>query len=68
MPLVIVKLIEGRTAAQKRAAAAAITDAVADHCAVDKAHISVVFEDVSDTDWLVAGETVAERRRRRGEA
>jgi 4-oxalocrotonate tautomerase len=68
MPLVRVSMIEGRTAAQKKAAAEAITRALVEHCAADPAHVYVIFDDVPATDWTVGGETVAERRRARGES
>lgn len=67
MPIVTVKLIEGRTAEQKRQAALAITDALIETCGAHRDHIYVVFEDVAGTDWVVAGETVTERMRKRGE-
>lgn len=66
MPIVTVQLIEGRTPEQKLATAEAITDAVEKHCVIAREHIYVVFEDVAATDWMVAGETVAERKRKRG--
>ncbi len=67
MPMVTVKMIEGRTPEEKRQAALAITDALIETCGAHRDHIYVVFEDVADTDWVVAGETVAERKRKRGE-
>lgn len=67
MPFVRVTIVEGRSAAQKQAAATAITEAVATHCGGDPSHVYVVFDEVSATDWTVGGVTVAERRRRRGE-
>jgi len=67
MPLVRVSMVVGRTAAQKKAAAEAITRTMVEHCGCDPAHVYVIFDDVPATDWMVAGETVAERRRARGE-
>lgn len=68
MPMVTVQMIEGRDPAQKEAAAKAITRALVDHCGAHAEHVYVVFQDVAPTDWVVAGETVAERKRKRGEA
>lgn len=68
MPLVRVSMVEGRTAAQKKATALAITRALEEHCGSDPEHVYVVFEDVAATDWTVGGKTVAERRRARGES
>ena len=67
MPIVTVQMVEGRDADQKRAAATAITHALVEHCGAHLDHVYVVFEDVAATDWMVAGETVAERKRKRGE-
>lgn len=67
MPLVRVTMVVGRTAAQKKAAAEAITRTMVEHCGCDPAHVYVIFDDVPATDWTVGGETVAERRRARGE-
>jgi 4-oxalocrotonate tautomerase len=46
MPLVRVSMVEGRTAAQKKAAAEAITRTMVEHCACDPAHVYVIFDDV----------------------
>ena len=67
MPIVRVTLIENRTAQQKQAAAKDITEALVKHCGAHADHIYVVFEDVNPDDWVIAGETITERRRQRGE-
>jgi 4-oxalocrotonate tautomerase len=67
MPYVAVEIIEGRTEEQKKKVAKAITDALVEHMDTSAEHVYVVFRDVAATDWLIAGETVAERRRKRGE-
>jgi 4-oxalocrotonate tautomerase len=67
MPVVTVRIVEGRTPEQKQAAAIAITDILVETCGAHREHVYVVFEDVADTDWMVAGVTVAERKRLRGE-
>jgi 4-oxalocrotonate tautomerase len=45
MPHVIVQLLEGRTTEQKRAAAKAITDAVAETLNATREGVTVVFQD-----------------------
>lgn len=56
MPVVIVKLYEGRTAEQKRAAAKAITDAIVEHLKTTPEATHVIFEDVKRSDWAIAGQ------------
>ena len=68
MPYVKVQTTKGRTDAQKEKAGQAITDASVEHMGTHLDHVYVVFEDVEGTDWLVGGETVAERKRKRGES
>jgi 4-oxalocrotonate tautomerase len=67
MPYIAVEIIEGRTEEQKQRVARAITDALVDHMDASAEHVYVVFKDIAATDWLIAGETVAERRRKRGD-
>jgi len=66
MPYVLVQSIEGRTPEQKLKVAEDITASIAGNfgCAPDDVYL--VFEDVAATDWMVGGETIAERRRKRG--
>lgn len=67
MPIVRVTLAAGRTAAQKQALAREITDSLVRHCGGHAEHVYVLFEDVDPDAWLVGGETITERRRKRGE-
>lgn len=67
MPYVNVKLVEGRSAEAKKALAADITDAIVRHCGGAPDHVYVVFEDIPATDFIVGGQTVADRRKARGE-
>lgn len=55
MPVVIVKLYEGRTKEQKQAAAKAITDVVVETLKTTAEHTQVIFEDVNRNDWAIAG-------------
>jgi 4-oxalocrotonate tautomerase family enzyme len=63
-----VTLAEGRTAAQKKAAAIEITDTLVRVCNAHSEHVYVVFEDVPPDDWTVGGETITERKAQRGES
>lgn len=59
MPLVTVTWLAGRTAEQKRAVAAGITDALAG-TGVHPSDVWVVFTDVGSGDWAVAGRLVGD--------
>ncbi len=67
MPIVRVSMVAGRTRAQKKAAAVEITATIARHCNAHAAHVYVVFDDIAPYDWTVGGETVTERKAKRGE-
>lgn len=67
MPYVNIKLVEGRSAEAKKALATDITDAIVRHCGGAPDHVYVVFEDIPATDFIVGGQTVADRRKARGE-
>ncbi|MBL6958827.1 MAG: 4-oxalocrotonate tautomerase family protein [Rhodospirillales bacterium] len=68
MPYVKVQSVKGRSDEQKLRAGKAITEAIVEHLGAHADHVYVVFEDVEDTDWMVGGETVAERKIKRGES
>ena len=67
MPIVRVSMAAGRTSEQKLAAAKEITDTIVRHCGAHAEHVYVVFDDVGPDDWTVGGETITERKRKRGE-
>lgn len=52
MPHVIVKMVEGRTEAQKRALADAMVKALTTSLGCDEALVSVAIEDFRDEDWM----------------
>ncbi|MBG1231758.1 tautomerase family protein [Aestuariivirga litoralis] len=52
MPHVIVKMIPGRSEAQKRALSDAITKAVIEHAKSAEGDVSVAIEDVPDSEWM----------------
>lgn len=60
MPLVIVKLYEGRTAEQKRAAAKAITDVIVETLRTTAEATQVIFEDTKRSDWATAGKLASD--------
>ncbi len=55
MPIVIVKLYEGRSAEQKRLAAKQITDVIVETLKTTAEHTQVIFEDTKRSDWAIAG-------------
>jgi 4-oxalocrotonate tautomerase len=67
MPIVRVTMAEGRSQEQKTALAREITDSLVRHCGGDASHVYVLFDDMPPDQWLVGGETITERRRKRGE-
>lgn len=60
MPLVVVKLYEGRTIEQKRAAAQQITKIVAETLKTTPEATQVIFEDVKKSDWAIAGKLASD--------
>lgn len=67
MPIIRVTMATGRTAQQKKAAALEITDTLVRQCGAHAEHVYVVFDDVPPDDWVVGGETITERKAKRGE-
>ena len=67
MPIVRVSIAAGRSSEKKQAMAKEITETVARHCDVHPEHVYVLFDDVDPDDWTVGGDTITERRRKRGE-
>ncbi len=55
MPLVIVKMLEGRTVEQKRQLAREITDVVARVAKTSEDQVDVIIEDYSRENWAKAG-------------
>lgn len=60
MPLVIVKMLEGRTQEQKKNLIQSVTDAVVKSVNVGAEHVQVILEDVPKTHWGMAGKTALE--------
>lgn len=55
MPVIRIEMFEGRTVEQKRACAAAVTQAWVDTCDGTAAAVTVIFTDVAKHDWAAAG-------------
>jgi 4-oxalocrotonate tautomerase len=55
MPVVRIAWFEGKTAQQKKAVAADITESIVRHTGTPAEYIYLIFEDVSPADWAGAG-------------
>jgi 4-oxalocrotonate tautomerase len=55
MPLVIVKMLEGRSAEQKRRLARDITAVVVEHAGTAEDQVDVIIEDYSRENWAKGG-------------
>jgi 4-oxalocrotonate tautomerase len=64
MPLVHVQMANGRTPEQKRALMTAMTDAVVEHLGAPRESVRVWITEFPDTDFMAAGEVLADRRAR----
>ena len=68
MPLINVNMAKGRTDDQKRALMAAITQAAQDTLGAPLASIRVWITEFETTEFMAAGETMADRRAREAAA
>ena len=64
MPIIQLNLAEGRTAEEKAAAMAAITDAVVRTLNVRPEQVRILIIEVSPNNFAIAGETMAVRAAR----
>jgi 4-oxalocrotonate tautomerase len=55
MPIIRIEMFEGRSVEQKRACAAAVTQAFVDTCGGTPASVTIVFADVAKSDWASSG-------------
>lgn len=55
MPVITIKLYEGRTRAQKDEIAKQITKTMVDVAKTTEDHVSVIFEDMKKSDFAIAG-------------
>ncbi len=61
MPLVIVKMLEGRSVEQKRRLAKELTNVVVKFTGVSEDQVDVIFEDYPRENWAKAGVLFADR-------
>jgi 4-oxalocrotonate tautomerase len=61
MPIIKVEMFPGRTTDQKRRLAKAFTDTFVEICGGRAQAVHIVFDDVSPSDWAVAGELCSDR-------
>ena len=55
MPIITVKMLEGRTEEQKRALVAEVTEAVSKTVNAPKENISIIIEEMSNVHYAKAG-------------
>lgn len=67
MPIIRVTIAAGRTQEQKRAAAEGITATLVETCGAHAEHVYVLFEEIERDEWMVGGETITMRMKKRGE-
>lgn len=61
MPIIQMNLVEGRSVAQKRAAVAAITEAVVRSLGVQPEQVRIMINEMPSEHFAIAGETAAMR-------
>ena len=64
MPLVHIQMAEGRSAEQKRAVMAAITEAMVEQIGASRDSVRVWITEFPDTDFMAGGEVLADKRAR----
>ncbi len=60
MPIIRIEMLEGRSEAQKRACAEAVTRAWAETCNGRPEAVQVIFTDVAKTDWATGGRLMSD--------
>jgi 4-oxalocrotonate tautomerase len=60
MPVVTVQMYEGRTIEQKRALAAALTQAMVDIAKTTPDQVHVIIQDVPRTNWAQSGKLASD--------
>lgn len=63
MPIVDIKLIEGRTLDQKRKLVAAVTDAIVESIGVRPDTVRIVIHDMAKEDYAIAGILIRDEKR-----
>lgn len=60
MPVVQVKILQGRTPGQKEALARALSDAVVDKLGVTPDRVTVIVEEVPPSHWMRGGHLLSD--------
>ena len=55
MPVIEIKLWEGRTREQKAAMARRITNVIVEEGKTAPEHVHIIFSDYAQSDWAIAG-------------
>jgi 4-oxalocrotonate tautomerase len=55
MPLIIVKMLEGRSVEQKRRLVKAVTEVVSEYTGAPEEQVDVIIEDYTRENWAKAG-------------
>ncbi len=61
MPVIKIEMFPGRTLDQKRAIAKAVTDSFVDSAKATPQSVHIIFNEVAQDDWAVAGELCSDR-------
>ncbi|KJL03352.1 MULTISPECIES: 2-hydroxymuconate tautomerase [Priestia] len=61
MPVVTVKMLEGRTDDQKRALVEKVTDAVVETTGASPEKVSIIIEEMSKSHYAVAGKRMSDQ-------
>ncbi|MBN1272043.1 MAG: 2-hydroxymuconate tautomerase family protein [Candidatus Aminicenantes bacterium] len=64
MPLIEIRMMEGRTDSQKKALLDSVTRAVQDSLGVPLSSIRVWIQEFSPHEYMIAGELAADKKRR----
>lgn len=60
MPMIRIEMFEGRTEAQKRACAEAVTKAWVETCNGNPDAVHVIFTDIAKNDWATGGKLMSD--------
>ena len=61
MPLIIVKMLEGRSVEQKRRLVKAVTEVVSKYTGAPEEQVDVIIEDYAREDWASGGTLYADK-------
>ncbi|WP_137113792.1 tautomerase family protein [Mesorhizobium sp. GR13] len=61
MPVINIQMFHGRTLAQKRAIAKSVTQSFVEAAGGNPQSVHVIFTEVSQDDWAVAGDLCSDR-------